>query len=717
MTATLKRCQPISHPNTLSEALEDTLRRRRRQNLKRLFRARSIAFVGGASAAGGIRYCRALGFDGDVWAVNPGRSELEGVPCVARVADLPGVPDATWIAVPPTSAIEIVRDLNAIKAPAAVCYTAGFSESGNRELERQLVEAAGDMAVVGPNCIGAVNYLDGIPVAIAPGLGVDRPEHGVALIAQSGTIIGNMTSSQRSLPVSHLLSMGNQSILDLADGIDAVTDDPRVDAILLYIEGLKDAAAFARAARRAFENGKTLIALKGGTSETGRMLALSHTGSLAGSTAFYEAFFKRLGIVSVRSFPELLEMSKLFAFRSVPEGNRLMVETASGTDSGYCADLAETHGVALPQPDEQQRTEWADALPSSATPINPVDVTMLQFGDREAQANTLLTMLNTPADAAALVINYLSEEPNADWDSAVLAMIDVRKRVNVPCFVITNLPEGAPHRVRELLLANDVVPLQGMEDALSCIGQAARYAMHRQGLSERGGPRVELVGRGALQPGLLLGETRSKRILGEYGVPVSASLACPSAEVAVEAARKTGYPVVLKVQGDGFAHKTELGGVALDLRNDEAVAGMANELLGLPGAGNVTVESMVTDAVAEMIVGITRDPTLGLGLTIGTGGIFAEILQDSITLLLPVTRDEIRDALQELRGAVLLNGYRGRPVGDTQALVEAVAAIASAAESQAHQLLEMEVNPLLVRPQANGVVAVDALIRWGVPAP
>lgn len=707
----------MSHPSTQSETLEDSLRRRRRQNLKRLFRARSIAFVGGTSAAGGIRYCRALGFEGDVWAVNPGRSELEGVPCVARVADLPGVPDATWIAVPPASAIEIVRDLNTIRAPAAVCYTAGFSESGNRELERKLIEAAGDMAVVGPNCIGAVNYLDAIPVAIAPGLGVDRPKHGVAVIAQSGTIIGNMTSSHRSLPVSHLLSVGNQSILDLADGIDAVTDDPRVDAILLYIEGLKDACAFARAAKRAFENGKTLIALKGGTSETGRMLALSHTGSLTGSAAFHEAFFKRLGIVSVRSFPELLEMSKLFAFRSVPEGNRLMVVTASGTDSGYCADVAETHGVELPQPDEQQRAAWVEVLPSLATPVNPVDVTMSQFGDREAQANTLLTMLQAPADAAGLVINYLSEEPDADWDAAVLAMIDVRQRVNVPCFVITNLPEGAPRRVRELLLANNVVPLQGIEDAMSCIGQAARHARHRQLLNERGGPRVELSGRGILQPGILLGETRSKRILGEYGVPVSASFACSSAEEAVETAHGTGYPVVLKVQGDGFAHRTDLGGVALNLRNDEAVAAMASELLGLPGAGYVTVENMVTDAVAEVIVGVSRDPTLGLGLTIGTGGIFAEVLRDSVTLLLPVTRDEIRDALRELRGSVLLNGYRGQPEGDTPALVEAVAAIAAAAESQAHQLVEMEVNPVLVRPRGNGVVAVDALTRWGVPAP
>ena len=701
---------------SLSGDAVDERRMRRRSNLKSLLHARSIAFVGGAAAAGGIRYCRALGFQGDVWAVNPTRRELEGVPCVARVSDLPGVPDSTWIAVPAEPAIETIRELNAIGAPSAVCYAAGFSEAGEPELERKLIAVAGDMAIVGPNCIGVVNYLDGVPVAIAPELGIERPTHGVALVAQSGTIIGNLTSSQRSLPVTHLLSMGNQSILDLADGIDAVTDDPRVDAILLYIEGIKDAPAFAQAAKRAFENGKALIVLKGGTSETGRALALSHTGSLAGSTAFYKAFFKRLGIVSVQSFPELLEMSKLFAYDSVPEGNRLMVETASGTDSGYCADLADAYGVELPQPNAEQKARWLKVLPSIATPINPVDVTMLQWGDREAQANTLLTALETPVDAAALIINYLSEEPNDDWDAAVMAMADVRQKVTVPCFVIANLPEGMPRRVREMLLANNVVPLQGMEHALSCIGQAGRYATWRKRLLARGGPRAELVGIGALSSHSVLSESESKRVLGEFGLSVSVSHPCTSSPEAVHRAQAVGYPVVLKAYGDGFAHKTELGAVALNLRNDRTVAEVAAKLLGIPGANGVSVEGMVTDAVAEMIVGVSRDPTFGLGLTIGTGGIFTEILDDSVTLLLPVTREEVGDAVGNLRGSAFLNGYRGRPVGDTEALVEAVAAIAAYAESHAGELLEMDVNPILVRAKGSGAIAVDALIRLGEPA-
>ena len=407
-------------------------------------------------------------------------------------------------------------------------------------------------------------------------------------------------------------------------------------------------------------------------------------------------------------------MSKMFAYDSIPRGNRLMVETCSGTDSGYCADLAERCGVELPQPDSEHIAQWVEALPSIATPINPVDVTMMQWGNRAAQANTLLTMLEQPADAAALIINYLSEDSNEDWDCAVLAMVDVRKQVNIPCFVITNLPEGAPRRVRELLLANDVVPLQGMEDAVSCIGQAARHSIWCARLRERGGPEAKLVGTGELQPHSTLNENQSKRELSAMGVSVPASQLCSSSADAVRFARQLGYPVVLKAHGDGFIHKTELGAVVLNLGDDAAVDENATKLLELSGVSQISVEEMVTDAVAEMLVGVSRDPTLGLGLTIGTGGIFTQVVNDTVTLLLPVTREDIRDELACLRGSIFLDGYRGRPVADTEALVEAIAAIAAYAESRASDLLEMDVNPILVRPQGRGAVAVDALIRLGV---
>jgi len=250
-----------------------------------------------------------------------------------------------------------------------------------------------------------------------------------------------------------------------------------------------------------------------------------------------------------------------------------------------------------------------------------------------------------------------------------------------------------------------------MEDALCCIGRAARYAKWREHLQGRGGPQTELVGTGALEPDSLLDENESKQALQEAGINVSSAQTCTWAAQAVRVVRGLGYPVVLKAHGDGFEHKTELGAVALDLRTDQAVQELAAKLLELPGAKCVAVEPMITDTVAEIIVGVSRDATLGLGLTIGTGGILTEILADSVTLLLPVTREDILDGLNGLRGATFLDGYRGRPIGDTEVLADAIVAIAGYAESHADDLLEMDVNPILVRPRGSGVIAVDALIR------
>ena len=691
-------------------------RARRRRNLKRLVNARSIAFIGGDMAAGGIAYCRAVGFSGDIWAVNPNRTALEGVPCAPSVDDLPGVPDASWVAVSAERAIDAIARLNAMGSPSAVVYTAGFSETGDGALERRLVEAAGDMAVVGPNCMGVVNYLDGVPVALTPDLGTERPEHGVALVAQSGTMIGNMVNSGRSLPVSHLFSMGNQAVTEIADAIDVLADDARVDAILLYVEGLRDAGAFARAAARAFDRGKTIVAMKAGASETGRDVAMSHTGSLAGPPELYDALFDRLGIVKVETFPELLEMSKLFAFDGAPRGNRLMVETCSGTDSGYCADLAERHGVVLPKLDGEAREAVERVIPAIATPANPLDVTMEQWGDREAQATSLIALLRQPSDAAALVINLPLRGETSSFDPAIEAMLDVKAATDLPCYVITNLPEGAPERVRKLLFAHGVIPLQGMEDAMSCIGRAARYAAERERLRAAGGPDVRLLNGRAPGAATLLDEAESKARLRSRGVAVPSSELCGGPGEAVAAAERLGYPVVLKGRGAGLAHKSELGAVAVNLGDAAAVRRAADAVGRAPGADALLVEEMVTDGVAETIVGVTRDPTLGLGLVVGMGGVLAELLRDRATLLLPTRREAVEDAVAGLRGYPLLTGYRGRPAGDVAALTETVMAVARFAEDHAESLVELDLNPVVVRPAGKGAVAVDALLRIAEPS-
>ena len=692
---------------------ESPLRARRRAHLQRALHARSLAFIGGEEAASGIEYCRRLGFRGRIFAVNPRRAELAGIACVPTVDDLPQVPDGAWIAVGAEATIDAVARLAAMGAPAAVCYAPGFAEAGCGERERRLIEAAGGMAIVGPNCMGLVTYLDGVPVALSSGLGTERPPGGVALVAQSGTLIGNMVASERSLPVSHLFSMGNQSVLDIADGIDAVAGDPRVRAVLLYVEGIGDAGAFARAAATAFENGKALIALKGGFSAMGRAIALSHTGSLAGAPELVEAFFRRLGVLAVDSFPELLETAKIYAYDSAPAGNRFMVETCSGTDSGYCADLAERHGIALPQPDATARRRWARVLPPFASPVNPVDVTMAQWGDREAQARTLLTMLRQGADGAAVIVNCPAGEDAESYRATLLAMLDVRRRSGLPCFTIANLPEGAPREVREMLLAGGVVPLQGMEDAIACLGRVARHAARRRQLAAAGGPDVRLAGQGALAAGEALDEQAAKRALRAAGLAVPAWRICADAGAACLAAAEIGFPVALKGRGAGLAHKTEAGAVALGLRSGDELRRAAEAMLALPGIDGLAVETMVTDAVAEVIVGVRRDPAFGLALVVGAGGVMAELLRDCATLLLPCSRREVDDALRGLAVQALLAGFRGRAAGDREALLDAIEAVACYALRHAGTLLEMDVNPILVRPRGRGAVAVDAFIRFG----
>jgi len=702
--------------NALPDSHADAARKVRQDNLRRLVNARSIAFIGGSAASSGIDYCRALGFAGEIYAVHPTREELSGIACVKSVSDLPAPPDAAWIAVSTERSIQVVRELRDIGAAGAVLYTAGFSETGDKTLEQRLIDAAGPMALVGPNCIGVINYLDGVPIALTQALGLDRPEHGVALIAQSGTIIGNMVMSERSVAVSHLFSMGNQSVTDIADAIEVVADDPRVDAILLYIEGLKDAPAFARAATRAFNQGKTLVALKAGVSKAGQELALAHTGSLAGSPELYDAFFRRLGIISVNTFPELLEMSKMLAFKGMPRGNRLMIETCSGTDSGYCADLAERFGVELPKLSAEVREAVTAVIPDIATATNPLDVTMEQWADREAQARSLITLLQQPSDATALIINFPSHGGELSYDPAAEAMLDVRAATNLPCYLITNLPEGAPNRIREMLVANNIIPLQGMEDAFSCIGQAARYAQRREELESHGGPDARLIHCDDLVPDSMLDEQASKQALAAFGLDIPDSTLCNTVDETVQAARKRGFPVVVKGHGSSLAHKSELGAVAINLAGPQEVADAASAIIALPGVDQLLVEAMVSDAVAEVIIGIKRDATLGLGLVLGSGGILTELLHDAITLLLPTTRDEIEQALSTLKGFPLLDGFRGRPPGDLNALCDAALSVAAYAEAHADKLLELDVNPLLVRPNGHGVVAVDALIRLGKPA-
>ncbi len=678
-------------------------------NLQRLLQPRHIAFIGGHKAALAMEQCLAAGFTGDVWPVNPGRAQMAGRPCHRAVAELPAPPDAAFIAVPREATVAVVEDLAAMGAGGCVCYAAGFAELGaeGAALQDRLVTAAGQMALIGPNCYGLLNYLDG--VALWPDLhGGGRVERGVAIVSQSGNIALNLTMNQRSVPLAYVISVGNQAVTGLGDCIDALIADPRVTAIGLYIEGWRDLAGFSRAAAAALSKGVPLVALTVGSSPVGRRLALSHTASLAGGAVLAQALFQRLGIIQVKTLPSFMETLKFLALNGPLDGNRLMLMTCSGGEAALVADLAEPRGLELAELSEVQATALRTLLPDFATVSNPLDYNTGIWGDPVALEACFATMMAGESDATLLVLDTPKADlaGREDWDQPIAAMIGARARHGRPAAVACSLPELLPESARARLVAHGVVPLHGLDEAVTALAGAAWYGRRRQ----------ELAGRVLALPGpaALPGETR---VLDEW----DSKLALEAAGVAVPAGRRTtprdapevaaelGFPVVLKALG--VAHKTEAGAVALGLEDRAAVAAAAERLAAL--SERLLVESMVSGAVAELLVGVGHDPQFGLALVIGAGGELVELIDDTATLLLPTDRAAVAEALESLKVCRLLDGYRGRPKGDKAAVIQAMLAIAAFAQDRRNELLELDVNPLLVLPE--GVVAADALLCLADP--
>jgi acyl-CoA synthetase (NDP forming) len=704
----------------LSSGSSSDLTRRRRGNLRRLLSPRHLAFVGGRNLAEPLRQAKAFGFSGPIWAVNPSFESIEGVPCVRSVRALPEPPDATFLAVPREASIAVARDLAEMNAGGVIGYAAGFAELGGIgvELQRRLVEAAGDLALVGPNCYGLLNAAEG--VALWPsGHGLSRMQRGAAIVAQSGNLALNVTMNLRSVPFVHVISMGNQACLGLADYIAVLAEDARVTAIALYIEGITDVAAFADAAIVALERGVPIVALKAGASELGSRLAVTHTSSLAGDDALYDALFERLAIARARSVPELLETVKLLSATAAPAGARLAAFTCSGGDSLMVADAAAPIGIALPQPTAACAATLRELLPDFATVANPLDYNTSLWGDRDALLRCFSATLADAYDAALLIIDYPHEgiAGRAECDISVDALIEAARGAGIPAMVASTLPELLPADARAHILAAGAAPLQGLPEALAAIAAAMRYGGCRREIGAAGARALALPSLAPLAASRrTLDEAQSKAALASHGLPIPAGRAVPAAKAA-RAAEEIGFPVVLKVLAPFLAHKTEAGAVALGLNNtaevEAALARMNSVLMreGQPVVETVLVEEMVTDAVAELIVGVVRDERLGLALVIGSGGILVELTKDTQRLLLPASRAAIATALSRLAAAKLLSGYRGRPAGDLAATIDAIAAVAAFAEANRDRLVELDVNPLLVRPQGRGALAADALVR------
>jgi acetate---CoA ligase (ADP-forming) len=674
-------------------------------DLTRLLRPRAIA-VYGRAADRVIRECDRLGFAGEIWPVHPHLAEIAGRRCRRSAADLPGSPDAAFIGVNAEATVAIIRELAGREAGGAVAYAAGFRETGaaGASLQDDLIAAAGPLPVLGPNCYGFINYFDG--ALLWPDLhGGTRVERGVALITQSSNIAINLTMSRRGLPIGYVIALGNQAMVGLPDAIAAVAADARVSAIGLHIEGIADLPAFADAVAVARECGKPVVALKAGRTAGAARATMSHTASLAGAAAVASAAFARIGVAEVSTLPALIESLMLLHAGGPLTGPRLASLSCSGGEAALMSDAVAGSTLSFKEFSDEDVARIRATVDPRVAVANPFDYHTFDWGRRDRLTDTFAAVMLSGVDLTLLVLDWPRPElgPAPDWDAAAGALADAAERTGTRAAVLATFPEGLPEARATRLAARGIAPLAGLTESVEAIAAAAFLGTVTPGPIRPPDRLIE-------GPVVALSETAAKFELVDFGMIMPEGRVCRSAAQAVAAARMIGGPVVAKAVSTNLLHKSEHGAVILGLTDPTAVKAAFARLARL--GDSVLIEAMVTDVVAELIVGVARDPVVGLHLLVGAGGIFAEVLQDTAVLCLPVTADEIRATLMRLRLAPLLTGYRGRPPADLDAAVTAIMAVATYAEAHADDLVELDVNPLMLC-RRDAIVA-DALIRWVV---
>ncbi|MBB4171521.1 MULTISPECIES: acetate--CoA ligase family protein [unclassified Rhizobium] len=676
--------------------------------LDRLLRPQTIAVFGGREARRVIEQCDRMGFAGEIWPVHPKLGEVLGRPCYRSVSDLPSAPDAAFVGVNRMLTVEIVRSLSRAGAGGAVCYASGFSEataelSDGAELQQALLEAAGDMPILGPNCYGLINGLDG--ALLWPDQhGMRRMARGVAILTQSSNIAINLTMQTRGVPIAYMVTAGNQAQTSLCDVACALIDDPRVTAVGLHVEGFGDLAALERLAATARHSRKPVVVLKVGKSEQAKRAAVSHTASLSGSDAVANAVLARLGLGRVQSLPALLETLKLLHVAGPLAGHSISSMSCSGGEASLMADAAVGRAVEFGALQPQQLPRLRRVLGEMVTLSNPLDYHTFVWGDFARQTEAFSAMFEGGYALNLVVLDFPRGDrcDASEWAMTVEAVMTAAAATGALAGLLATLPENMPEPIAERLMANGIVALCGIDETIAAaevaagIGRAWKTPLPLPLLD------VPLVA-GEIET---LTEADAKSELAAFGLPVPEGLSASSPGEAAELAERLGFPVVLK--GLGIAHKTEAGAVALNLNDSEAVS---NAGTAMPPNAGYLVEKMIDPPIAELIVGAIRDPVFGLSLTVGAGGIFVELLEDSVILPLPATKTDIHAAISRLKLAKLISGYRGRPKGDLEAAVAAVAAAADYVVMNATHLEELDINPLMVLPEGRGVAAVDALIR------
>jgi acyl-CoA synthetase (NDP forming) len=609
--------------------------------------------------------------------------------------------------------------LRARGAGGAICFAAGFRETeaddpDGARLQQELVEAAGDVPMIGPNCYGLINYADG--ALLWPdqhgGRRLAKDERGAAIITQSSNIALNLTMQQRGLPVAFVATVGNQAQIGLSELALEFLEDERVSVLGLHIEGFDSVAGFETLAARAQTLAKPIVALKVGRSEQARAATVSHTASLAGSDAASGAFFRRLGIARVATLPAFLEALKLLHSGGPLAGGRLSSMSCSGGEAALMSDSSVGRRVYFPPIVASHAGCIREALGPLIAIANPLDYNTFIWGDEQALTAAMTAITAGEYDLNFLVLDFPRTDlcSDAAWWPSVEAFAAALKANNARGAIVSTMGENLSESAARELFGRGITPIQGIAEAMDAaeaalaIGTAWKNAAPQPVIGSAGAPTAANE---------TLSEAAVKSWLSESGLSVPEGGECADAETAIAKAMQLGFPLALKALG--VAHKSEVGAVVLNIVSEHELRVAAHRLSGL-GFG-LYLERMVQDGVAELIIGITRDPLFGPVMTLGSGGVLVELLEDTITLLLPASLADITAALRGLKLFPLLDGYRGREKADQEAAIQTIKDIADFALAHAARVAEMDINPLIVRGEAGGAWIADALIVVAVGEP
>lgn len=689
----------------------------RTDSLDGLVRPRAIAVVGASADPDKlngriVRFLREKGYPGPVYPVNPKASVIEGYRCYPTLADVPGTPDLVVIALAAAQAGEAIREAGLRGASAALVFASGFAETGEegrrRQAELREIARRSGVRLCGPNSVGVVNAFDHVVATFSQiGNNIVHPG-GLAFVTQSGALgtVVNTLAQRRKLGLGYVVHTGNEADVTAVDAIAAVAADDRVRVVGAYLEGVRDGAALCELARDLAIAGKPLVVVKVGRGATGARAVASHTGALATEDRLFGDLARQAGIVRARNEAHLLDLCEGFLRCPLPPvGGGLGIVTQSGGTAVLMADRADELGLRMPGLSDSTRETLATFLPSYASFDNPVDASMQAVADPALLGRSLATVLDDPSIGVGVV--WL-QHMDAKADELVRMFADLRLVAAKPWIVAWAAP---PEHAVDALRAAGVCVFESAETAVDVARGLVEFAMSRQRLGEVATPLPAADVRPA--PGVVAALDAARR-LAHAGVALPSTELAASATEAVSIAHRLGVPVALKIESRDIAHKTEVGGVRLGLTGDVAVASAFDDVVAsararAPAAriDGALLQAMAAPGV-ELVVGLRRDPSFGMLVMLGLGGVFVEVLRDVCFRRAPVSRDEARSMIEELRGRRLLDSFRGRDAVDLDAIAELVRAVAAFGAANDDWLEELDLNPVIAR--ADGAVAVDWLM-------